>query len=233
MGRWFWFLLLLLGGTLVLLIARHDSGTVAGADTGTFAQGALLTLWGLFMVGAVLGRNVRIGDTIRQALAWAAIVLVLMTGYVFRYDLQDLGSRLTGGLVPGSPITRISEAGVAVTLIRSPNGHFEAVAGVNESSVRFLVDTGATSIVLSHGDAARAGIDVADLAYDIITQTANGRGSAARATIRRLYLGGIERTDVPVLVGTPGSLSRSLLGQTFLESLSGYERRGDRLTLRD
>lgn len=234
MGRLFWLLIAALAAVLVALVVFHDRGNVAGIDSGSFAQGSLLTLWGVFLLSAVVGRNIRLGQTLRHMAGWAAIVLVLMTGYVFRYDLQDFGARLTGGLLPGSPIARVAADGsAAVTLIRSPSGHFEAVAGVNDASVRFLVDTGASSIVLSHGDAARAGIDPTKLRYDVRTQTANGEGRAARTRLGRVYLGGIERRDVPALIAAPGRLSQSLLGQTFLESLSAYERRGDRLTLRD
>jgi aspartyl protease family protein len=48
-----------------------------------------------------------------------------------------------------------------------------------------------------------------------------------------LYLGGIERKNLRVMVTEEGRLNQSLLGQQFLESLSSYEKRGDQLTLRD
>jgi aspartyl protease family protein len=89
---------------------------------------------------------------------WAAIVLVLMGGYQYRYELQDIASRLTAGLIPGSPISMRDEDGrAAVMLERMSSGHFEVRAEVNGAPVTLLIDTGATATVLSAADAARAG----------------------------------------------------------------------------
>ncbi len=218
---------------LIALIASGDTGTTLGFESNTFGSALVMALWGVLIGAAVLNRGVRLGDTLKQSAIWALIILGLMAGYVFRYDLQDIASRFTGGIVPGSPITAQSATGTEVTLIRSDNGHFEAVAGVNNASIRFLVDTGASAIVLSDADAREAGIDTSSLAYSITTYTANGTAQSAVARIESLYLGGIERRNLRVLVSQPGRLGQSLLGQQFLESLSSYEKRGDRLTLRD
>ncbi|MEM1316925.1 MAG: TIGR02281 family clan AA aspartic protease [Pseudomonadota bacterium] len=234
MPRLFWILIGLTGLLLVALIATSDTGTTMGMETEKFAYAGIGILWALFVGFGMFGGGVRLGDTVKQLALWALIIAVLMGGYVLRYDLQDLGSRLTGGLIPGSPISRVASNGeVEVMLIRSDNGHFEAVAGVNDASIRFLVDTGATAIVLAATDAEAAGIDVDNLDFTILTQTANGTGRSALAEIKRFYLGGIERRNLRVMVAQRGRLNTSLLGQQFLETLSSYERRGDRLTLRD
>lgn len=234
MGRLFWIIMGLLGLALIALIASGDTGSTLGFESNQFAGAAVMALWGVLIGSAVLSRGVQLRDTLQQAVVWLVVILVLMAGYVFRYDLQDLASRMSGGIVPGSPIQTTNDDGrTQVTLIRSENGHFEAVAGVNGKSVRFLVDTGATAIVLSADDAEIAGIDVARLAFNIPTQTANGIGRSARTVVDSLYLGGIERRNLSVMVAEPGRLFQSLLGQQFLESLSSYEKRGDRLTLRD
>ncbi len=234
MGRFFWVFIGVLGALLILLIASGDTGTTLGFETNTFATAAVSALWAVLIGAGALSGGVGIGQSIKQLAIWAMIILALTASYVFRFDLQDIGSRFTGGLIPGSPITLTSrDGGAEVTLIRSDNGHFEAAAAVNNQSVRFLVDTGATAIVLSARDAEAAGINVSGLNYSIITQTANGTGRSARASIETLYLGGIERRNLTVMVAQPGRLNQSLLGQQFLESLSSYEKRGDRLTLRD
>ncbi len=234
MGRFFWIIIGLAGLLLIFLISSGDTGSTLGFETNTFAHAGITVLWAALIGSAVLSRGLPLGDTLKQAAIWVVIILGLMAAYVFRFDMQDIASRFTGGIVPGSPITATSQDGrTQVTLIRANNGHFEAVAGVNNASVRFLVDTGASAIVLSANDAKNAGIDVDGLAFTIPTQTANGTGRSALASIDRLYLGGIERRNLRVMVAQPGRLSQSLLGQQFLESLSSYEKRGDRLTLRD
>jgi len=234
MGRFFWIIMGLTGAMLISLIVTGDTGTTLGFETNQFAGAAIMALWAAVIGSAVLGRGTSFANTAAQLSIWGVIILGLMAAYVYRFDLQDFGSRMSGGIIPGSPISREGDDGrTAVTLVRSNSGHFEAVAGVNGTSIRFLVDTGATGIVLSADDARSAGIDPASLSYTVRTLTANGTGRSARARIQRLYLGGIERTNLAVLVAEPGRLSQSLLGQQFLETLSSYERRGDRLTLRD
>ena len=234
MGRFFWIIIGLGGLLLITLIVSGDTGKAFGIDVDTFGYAAVTGLWGLLIGSAVLSRNISFRESLKQAAIWCLIILGLMTVYVFRFDLQDVASRITGGLVPGSPISTAQDNGkTQVTLIRSQNGHFEAVADVNDASVRFLVDTGASAIVLSAQDARAAGIDISQLSFTIPTQTANGIGYSARTRIDKLYLGGIERKNLRVMVLQEGKLSQSLLGQQFLESLSSYEKRGDQLTLRD
>ncbi len=230
----FWILSGLAGVVLILLIASGDTGSTLGFESNTFATAAVSALWAVLIGSAVFSRGTNFSEAIKQLSIWALIILALMAGYVFRYDLQDVGSRFTAGLIPGSPISRTNDEGrETVTLVRSDNGHFEAVVGINDASIRFLVDTGATSISLSHTDARAAGIDVDNLSYSLPVSTANGIAYSAAARIERLYLGGIERRNVRVSVAEPGRMDVSLLGQAFLESLSSYEKRGDRLTLRD
>ncbi len=234
MGRFFWIFIGIMGLVLIALIASGDTGKTLGFESNQFAAFSVMALWAVLIGSGVFSRGIKFGDTLKQMAVWVVIILLLMSGYVFRYDMQDMASRLTGGLVPGSPISTTNDEGrTEVTLIRSENGHFEANAGVNGKSVRFLVDTGATAIVLSASDAELAGINIEALSFTVITQTANGTGRSARAKIETLYLGGIERKNLTVLVAEPGKLDQSLLGQQFLESLASYEKRGDRLTLRD
>lgn len=234
MGQFFWIIIGLSGLVLILLIASGDTGTTLGFESNQIGTAAVSALWAILIGSALFGRGTGVWTSIKQIGIWVLIILALMAAYVFRFDLQDVASRFSGGVIPGSPISSTHENGrQSVTLIRSDNGHFEATAGVNGFSVRFLVDTGASSIVLSFDDARNVGINVDDLNFTIRTQTANGTGRAAQARIDHFYLGGIERRGMNALVVEPGRLSQSLLGQQFLESLHSYEKRGDRLTLRD
>ena len=234
MGRFFWLIIGLAGILLILLISSGDTQSTFGFETDQLAVAGVSALWAILIGSAVFGNGLGFGETIKQLTIWVVIILGLMAGYVFRYDLQDIASRFTGGIIPGSPISVTNDDGSkAVTLIRSDNGHFEAVADVNNGSIRFLVDTGATSIVLSARDATSIGINVQALSFAIPTQTANGIGYAARTRIETFDLGGIKRTNLRVMVAEPGRMNQSLLGQQFLESLSSYEKRGNQLTLRD
>lgn len=233
MSRTVWIGLGFLALVLVVLVASGDGGTVLGLQPWQLAALAFNGVLALWVFGGAFA-GLPLSNAVRNLAVWALIVATLMSGYVFRYELQDFASTLSGGLLPGSPISRAGDDGRAtVTLVRSPNGHFEADVVLNDTEVRFLVDTGASGIVLPAAQAERIGIDVGGLRYTLPTMTANGVAYSARSRVDLLEIGGIRRRNIPVMVSQPGRLSTALLGQTFLESLSSYERRGDRLTLRD
>jgi aspartyl protease family protein len=141
---------------------------------------------------------------------------------------------VSAGFVPGSPLTLGTEDGHAtVTLDKADSGHFEARIMVNGNPVRAVVDTGATSTVLTSQDALAAGFNPAALSYTIPVSTANGIARAAAVRADEVAIGGIVRKEMPVMVAAPGMLGQSLLGMNFIGSLSGFDVRGDRMILRD
>ena len=219
---------------VAVVVAAAVAFWTFGSERTDMISVVILFGWLAVLVGGALAAGERLGPMIRDLGIWAVIFLAVVTAYVFRYDAQDFASRLTGGILPGSPITAFDDEGRAsVTLTRLPNGHFETDALVNGERVRFLIDTGATGIALSHRTAQRIGLPVDSLAYSNITRTANGVAAVAPVVLDRLAIGGIERENLRASVSAPGALGVNLLGQSFLESLAGYERRADRLTLRD
>jgi len=227
----FWISLAVLGAGLILLVANHDAGSVFGIENNAFASLLYLGLWASVLVVGVLGSRRGLSHSLRDLAYWMLILLVLMTGYQYRYELQDVVSRLTAGLVPGSPITLSGGSRASVMLEKSANGHFEVRMKVNGRTVRALVDTGASATVLTEADATRTGIATGDLAFTVPVLTANGRALAARTSVETLEIGPIVRRNVPVLVAQPDRLEQSLLGMEFLSNLSGFEMRGDRLIL--
>src|SRR5690606_12142898 len=122
---------------------------------------------------------------------------------------------------------------VSVMLDRMANGHFEANATVNGEPVAVMIDTGATSTVLSAADARRVGYDPSTLNYSIAIMTANGQATAALVVADEVRVGDIVRSRMPLLVAEEGQLERSLLGMNFISTLSGFGMRGERLILRD
>ncbi|PAP92914.1 TIGR02281 family clan AA aspartic protease [Mesorhizobium wenxiniae] len=234
MNRFFWVLMIVIGAGVVLLMLNDSAGSTFGVENYDFSRliwlGALVAL-----IGAGLLRSGRpLGAMARNLGTWAVIVLALIAGYQYRYELQDFASRVTAGLVPGSPLALGLEDGHAtVTLDKAGNGHFEARIMVNGTPVRAVVDTGATSTVLTAQDAQAAGFNPAALNFTIPVSTANGMARAAAVRTDELAIGGIVRKDMPVMIAAPGMLGQSLLGMNFIGSLSGFDVRGDRMILRD
>ncbi len=111
------------------------------------------------------------------------------------------------------------------------NGHFTLEAEVDGTPIDFMVDTGATTVVLSPQDASRVGLDPATLDYNAVFETGNGRTRVALVTIDELTIGSLDLYDVPAAVVTK-PMSMSLLGMSALERLDGYEVDGNRMILR-
>ncbi|RWQ59519.1 TIGR02281 family clan AA aspartic protease [Mesorhizobium sp.] len=234
MNRVFWVLMILIGVGVVLLMLNDSAGSTFGVENDDFSR--LIWLAALVaLIGAGLLRSGRpLGTMARSLGTWAVIVLALIAGYQYRYELQDFASRVAAGLVPGSPLALGVEDGRAtVTLDKAGNGHFEARILVNGTPVRAVVDTGATSTVLTAQDAQAAGFIPAALNFTIPVSTANGMARAAVVRTDELAIGGIVRKDMPVMIAAPGMLGQSLLGMNFIGSLSGFDVRGDRMILRD
>lgn len=232
--RLLWLVLGGMAAALVLLIASGDSGTVLGLQDEDFARTVYLGALGAVICAGILGSGIRFGQAARTMAVWLLIILALMAGYQYRYELQDVASRLTAGLIPGSPLSITDAEGrAAVMLDRLANGHFEVRAEIGGVPVTTMIDTGATSIVLTAEDATRAGFDVSSLSFMVPIMTANGRADAARIVLDEIRVGDIVRRRIPALVAERGRLERSLLGMNFIATLSGFDMRGERLILRD
>jgi aspartyl protease family protein len=229
-----WLLFAALGIAAIILILNHDAGTSFGLGNNDFARFAFYAIWGVLLGAAILPGRGQWREAARNAILWIAIVLVLITGYLYRYELQDVASRITGGLIAGSPISAQAVDGrQQVTLIQGRDQHFTAIGEIDGVATRFVVDTGASAVVLTARDAEQAGIDTSQLVYDIPVATANGRTTAARVRLQSLAIGDIVRDDVSAMIAREGALEQSLLGMTFLSSLTSFEFRGDRLILTD
>ncbi len=230
-----WVLLLLLGVGVVAAVVVGDSGSLGGVD-GAMIAGIVASLALLIFIGLPALRQYRgqLPKAVSDLLIWVAIMLALVLGYAFRHDFQYIYQRMAGELMPpGHTLSVSDETGQhAVRIRRQPNGQFTARAEVNGATVSMLVDTGASTIVLTSSDASAAGIDLARLGYTIPVRTANGTAYAAASSLNAITVGTITMYGVRILIAKPGTLDQSLLGMNFLTRLRSYEFSGEFLTLR-
>ena len=119
----------------------------------------------------------------------------------------------------------------AVQIGRSQNGEFALRAKINGVTAPMVVDTGATSVVLTYETAKAAGLPLELLEYDVDVETAGGHARAARLTLDRLAIGRLVERSVPALVVPRGQMKTNLLGMSFLNRLESWEVRADRLML--
>lgn len=120
----------------------------------------------------------------------------------------------------------------AVEISRSNDGDFALRVKINDHATPMVIDTGATSVVLTYETAKAAGLPLELLDYNVDVETANGRVRAARLTLDRLSIGKLVERSVPALVVPRGQLKTNLLGMSFLNRLESWEVRADRLMLR-
>ncbi|MSU89873.1 TIGR02281 family clan AA aspartic protease [Rhodobacteraceae bacterium 2CG4] len=118
-----------------------------------------------------------------------------------------------------------------VTLRRAFDGHFYSEVEVNGAPVRFVVDTGATVVILSREDARRIGLDPDALDYTGRARTANGEVRMAPVTLDEMTLAGVTMRNVRAAVNG-GALDTSLLGMSFLRLFEGVEMRDNRMVFR-
>jgi len=119
----------------------------------------------------------------------------------------------------------------AVQIPRGQTGEFGLHAKINGVKAPMVIDTGATSVVLTWETAKAAGLPLELLEYDVDVETAGGDTRAARLTLDRLAVGKLVERSVPALVVPRGQMKVNLLGMSFLDRLESWEVRADRLML--
>lgn len=160
----------------------------------------------LFLGSWFIHNKQKLSKTLTQAAIWFFIFLLVVVGYGLWSDqARNLNGRATV----------IADAG-RVVVPQSADGHYYLTLQINEKPVDFVVDTGATQMVLSQQDADRVGLDPKGLAYVGTASTANGIVSTAYVYLDSVALGDIRDRQVPAVVNR-GEMSGSLLGMSYLD----------------
>ncbi len=155
---------------------------------------------------------------------WFVIIVVALLTF------QCMNS--DGASSPGSPhrVTTPSEPRKVTELERSYNGHFYTYAKVNGELVRFLVDTGATSVALSAEDAQRVGFNVDPSSFEVVGEGASGPVRGKLVMIDSVEVEGKLVNDVSGIVLADSDLS--LLGQSYLTRMGEVQMSGDYMLLK-
>ena len=160
----------------------------------------------------------RLGAALRTGLAWGLIFVGVMAGYGLWTDMRTDIRR------------QAVMVGEAMEVPRAPDGHYYLTLSINGTPVEFMVDTGATNVVLSRRDAERLGIDPASLVYLGEAQTANGTVRTARVKLPEVVLGPWRDEALAAWVND-GEMDGSLLGMDYLGQFH-LEIAADRMLLR-
>jgi aspartyl protease family protein len=160
-------------------------------------------------------REINLKQTVRNVLIWLAVGGILIIGFSFQNELKDVGLRLRSQLVPEYAVETGSRE---ITLSEGEDGHYHVYGAINGTRIRFLIDTGASDIVLDLADAQRLDIDLNALTFDRPFGSANGVGYGASQEVTDLSVGPIHFSDVKVSINR-APMGSSLLGMAFLKRL--------------
>ena len=178
----------------------------------------LLALGGAYLAS----HRQSVGKSLQMALVWGMIFMGCMAIYGLWGDIsRDYGRK-------SLPITQQDGA---IALPRASDGHYYVTANVNGPEIEFLVDTGASDIVLSRLDAARIGFDLDRLAFLGSARTANGVVPIAYGRLKTIRLGNHLDQAVSVSING-GEMDKSLLGMSYLGRFGRIEMTQDQLILR-
>ncbi|MGR3839589.1 MAG: retropepsin-like aspartic protease family protein [Cognatishimia sp.] len=158
--------------------------------------------------------------TIQQFMIWALIFV----GVVVVVGSWD---NIRSAALP--PQVSYSEDGT-IEIPKSYDGHFYVTALVNGAKIDFVVDTGASDLVLSQKDAITAGLDVENLDFYGRAMTANGEVRTAPVRLDSVALGAFDDKNVRARVNG-GDLDISLLGMSYLNRYPTITMTRNQLTL--
>src|ERR1700687_4201082 len=174
--------------SLAALIASNDQDAITNLLSHDIGSLALKLALVIFIGGLVLTLfRERLSEALEGLPFLAGLGLLLVVGYSYRFELRDVGDRVVAELMPGY----VAGHGRTVEVVRGHGGDFAVGVYINGVKIAMVLDTGASSVVLTQAAAKAAGLPIEVLDYTVNVDNANGRTRAAPVTLDRLAVGGV------------------------------------------
>ncbi len=187
-----------------------------------WAVGALV-----LVASALFSRRIGFGEIVRTTLAWVAIFAVFIVAFSYKDQLIGVWSHVSSQ-VTGEHGQEI--VGTTLRIRQSADGHFWVDTMVNDTRVRFLVDSGATTTAMNLGTAMDTKVDVSEFGFPVILTTANGDVEAMRGSIQNLQVGSMSAKQLPIVVSEAFGDS-NVIGMNFLSKLKSWRVEGNEMVL--
>lgn len=182
----------------------------------------------VFLLSGIISRRDFAYKKLFKALAiWGLIGFICVALYSYRFEFSDFKNRILGEINPS--FARVNEGGKLVINL-SRDGHFYLNVKINNQPIRFMIDTGASDIVLNKNDAQKIGINLSNLNFNKIYQTANGKSFGASITLDKVEIAEVIFYEISASVNN-SNMGTSLLGMSFLRKFRRYEFYQDKLIL--
>lgn len=176
--------------------------------------GSVLVIW------FVVHNRQSLSKLMQQAVAWVLIFLGVIAAIGLWGDIRQTIQ----------PRQSVVSANNSIQVPRAPDGHFYLTLMINDVPVDFLVDTGASQVVLTQKDARRIGLKIEDLAFTGRAMTANGEVRTAPVRLGTVELGQISDQNIRAWVNA-GEMTQSLLGMSYLQRWRKIEITGRGLVM--
>jgi aspartyl protease family protein len=190
--------------------------------SGTIYFGVLLAM----MIAILAARRVPLKASAKMALAWVGIFVVALVLVSGRHQYAAMWSSARAFLGDGEQ----SVTGTALSVPMADDGHFYVQATINGVATRMLVDSGATSTMISAETARAAKVNIEESPFPVLLNTAGGPITARVSTIHQLQVGSIHVDDLPTFI-SPTMGDTNAVGMNFLSKLKSWHVEGRTLVL--
>jgi aspartyl protease family protein len=158
---------------------------------------------------------------------WIIIALVALILYSYRFEFFEVKDRVLSDLFPSKAINKNHQQ---LTINVSQDGHYYLSIKIKNLPVRFMIDTGASEVVIDKNLAIKLGYDLKNINYNKVFQTANGETYGASIYFDEVDVSGIKFYNIQGSI-TDSRLATPLLGMTFLQKFYKYEFYRNKLIL--
>lgn len=185
-----------------------------------------LGIWLLLIISAFAVRRVPLKASLKMALAWVGIFVVALVIVSGRHQYAAMWSSATAFLGDEEQ----SVTGSALSVPMADNGHFYVTATINGVATRMLVDSGASSTMISAETARAANVNIEESPFPVLLDTAGGPITARVSTIHKLEIGPIQVDDLTTYI-SPTMGDTNVVGMNFLSKLKSWRVEGRTLVL--
>ena len=158
---------------------------------------------------------------------WILLALLALILYSYRFEVNEIKDRVLSDLFPSKAINKNHEQ---LVLNIAQDGHYYLNVKIKNQEVRFMIDTGASDMVIDEKIALKLGYDLRNINYNKIFQTANGQSYGASISFDEVDVSGVKFYNVQASI-TNSDLVIPLLGMSFLQKFYKYEFFRDKLIL--
>ena len=181
-----------------------------------------LSVLAAVILGSVLfSRQGELGKVFRQAGVWLLIFVGVVAIVASWQDIRQSGQSMS---------FQQSEDG-SIVIPKEVDGHYHLTLTINDRDIEFLVDTGASDIVLTRQDAAHIGFDPDRLDYWGTANTANGTVRLAPVRLGTVRLGDLVDRNIRASVNY-AAMEKSLLGMRYLSKFQSIEIKKNQMILK-